>query len=263
MNFGSGFVQVTPHAIELKLGIRREINPFIQRKYLSGNFTLKKPDFALCQTFFITSGNEKIPFRIYENSVLKYDGGAKINGEWDFIASTVSFNSFIVNDLYTEIETVLDNDEKSIEQLTFAGGHVGDFLIESKTAGCDTVVALSWNGTNWVVSGNDYDMSHSIGRVCCANVGSGTAVYDNATKELRRYYFTSPNWALSSLGTSLELHAQTGNASMCALDNTHILFVDDWFHIVRIYEMVTGTWTVVDGIDVGIIEYPSICMINN
>jgi hypothetical protein len=242
IDYGSGFVAVDMQDINLDLKNKRgEINDYVSRKELTGTFALKGSEAIAADTYFVTGGNDEAPIRLYEGVTLKYEGFAKTTGIYDYRSDKITFNSFRTDDDYTDILSVI-NDELIGEQLTWTGGF-RRFALHGNTTNCNVLQAYNWTGTTWATTGNALALSN-IGRVVVEPLGAGVAVYDNVSKEIRRYTYTAPNWSLSALGTSYFMPTLAGNGALAAYSATQIAFIDDSFNEFYTLQLATGTFTV-------------------
>ena len=262
VDYGSGYVTVDPQKVDLNLKlVRGEINEYIARKEISGSFSLIGAEAITANTYFITNGNYEAPIKLYENTpsaVLKYEGWAKINGEYDYRENKITFNSFRTNDDYTDILEVLD-EERYGETLVFGGGY-SQFGLQGNAANCNALQAYSWSGTAWVTTGNPLLLSN-VGRVVVEGLGSGIVVYDNASKEIRRYVYSAPNWSLSTLGTSYFMPTLAGNGALAAYTSTDIAFIDDQYNNLYMLALATGTFTISSQTTIENISLPSLAYI--
>jgi hypothetical protein len=148
MDFGSGYVEIDSAEIQIRnqlKWVRGEINDFIMRKQLDGNFLLSGSAFTLAETYFITNGNEESPIRIYENGdsgsgVLKYEGWARVKGNWDFRRSLVVFDDFRTSDQYTDILSVFSN--KFIGQILVGFVPFSYFATQGQNTNANKLYAL-------------------------------------------------------------------------------------------------------------------------
>ena len=267
IDWGAGFVGVNPYNNKLNLQIvRGELNDFIQRKQLTGNFSLIEDEFDTAILYFVTNGNYKAPVKIYEHGTditgnLKYEGWARRKPFIDYGAKVITIDSFETDDIYSPVIPFLETGVVG-ETLVEQGGYIAvdDFTAQGIDSNCNKIQGYAWSGTAWAPTGNAFTLN-TIGRVAVCAVGGSIVMFDNSTLELRMYAYTAPNWALAATGTSLFMNILTGNGAVCSYTSTQVAFIDDFFHEIRIYTLAAGTWTLSFSNVIQSIKFPSLAFV--
>lgn len=262
IDYGSGYVTVDPQNVQSSLKIKRgEVNEYVARKELKGSFSLIGAEATAANTYFITGANYEAPIRLYENTsggaVLKYEGWARIIGQYDYRQNVISFNSFRTNDVYTGLLAVYQ--DEMIGELLTSGSGYNNFALQGNSTNCNVLQGYAW-GTTWTPTGNPLSLPN-VGRVAVEPLGAGIVVYDNVSREIRRYYYSAPNWALATLGTSYFMPALAGNGALAAYSATQVAFVDDVYNKFYTLQMTTGTFTVLTQTFIEEISLPSLAYI--
>jgi len=263
LDYGAGKVLIEPKSRQLKLAWIREFNDFIMRKKLSGSFILTESQATAAFTHFITNGNETALIYIYEygtylTGTLIYEGNAKILGEFDFYANTITFNSFDTIDIYTAIAEYFKVKTKFINPFDGVSNAVIQFTVEGKAGLCNELQAYIWTGTKYEAAGNAYAIP-ILGRVCGCSSATNIVIYDNYYRAIKQFIFNGTDFTADTDGTILQLSENTGNGALMSYTSGKILFVDDYYNTLQTYEEATGTWTLLGDEPTPELLYPSLC----
>lgn len=270
IDYGSGYTLLTPYDLSTSLSwkVDDNINPGVKRKSLSGSFKLLGTEAQAAFTYFITNGNQSAPFRIYENGIsgvgtLEFEGTVNISAEYNNRESIVTFTTFETADDYSSILSVWKDDSTIVESLSLSNDF-NQFYSQGQHTNCSKLQAYSLSGSTWATTGNALSLG-DVGRIAMDNLGSSVCVYDNLTKEIRRYIYSAPNWSLSTLGTSYDVATQigvlAGNGAICAVTSTQIAFIDDYHSQLQFMTATTGTYTVNASRIIEDINKPSLALI--
>lgn len=281
IDYGSGDVNINPLDNNLELSwVRGEYNDFIARKELTGSFQLQDSEAIAAEAYYIGSGNIEAPIKIYQNGdistgTLIYEGWATTEGLFDYDvvgnAITCTFNSFRTNDEYTNLIKYW-SESFSFENIYTTSTILGynkspkDYtLFENINNTIDSLDAYTFNGTNYVLTGNSL-ATGNLGRIAGVAVGTagggGVLYIDNYTNTLRSKQFISPNWTTLYpdyiVSTGLE-----GNWTILSNSPTQcILINEDGLHIQL--DILGGVWTQtsLNFYDQFVGRFPSICLVN-
>jgi hypothetical protein len=192
IDYGSGYVNITPHDNNLILSwVRGELNDFIARKKLAGNFTLIDSEAVAAEDYFIVNGNLEAPIEIWEDDVkgsgtLIYEGLAETEGVFDYDSSgnaiTVSFKEFTTRDNYTLTPTYRSSVTEGV-------------LFENENNSIEELRSYTFDGTNFALTGNTLAVPN-LGRIAADidSDDSGIIYYiDNYTNHIRSFQYTAPN----------------------------------------------------------------------
>ena len=228
IDYGSGFGLVNPQNNGLKLSLKRgDLNDYIQRKKLTGDFILSGVEATISKTFFIDNGNYSAPLRIYQNGtittgVLKYEGVIKKKGYvYDERRNIITYNSFDTEDQYTGFLPFI-NDEVQGEQAA-AFGILGSFAAQGQNTNSNKLYTVAFDGTNFAIYGATTSIPN-LGR-CSATLESGeVVVFDNVNATLKGYTTTVPN-AWTEVRTATITGFRYDNTSIVGLGGGVIMLV--------------------------------------
>jgi len=287
IDYGAGFVNINPHNNNLDLAIAREQNDFIQRKKLTGEFSLIGSEAVAAESYYIGSGNIDAPINIYENGTsggggtLVYDGVASTEGLFDYDQSgnaiSVTFTTFKTTDDYTDFIPLLPITAKSGDIKQNPGSPISYFsplkdkiAIESQATLCNEIRAYSHDGTNFSFTGTALNIGMT-GRVTAMTIYIDTrtiVILDNANGILKTYHWSGAVWTASGIITDYVLSgSRFGNWAICdtsTVSVTSCVIVDDDIRRLLIMSVVAGVWT--PSIDTSFffpdMKYPSISTLN-
>jgi hypothetical protein len=200
-DFGGGFTEISTNDISINTQLvwrRGEINDFISRKALEGNFMLKNGEFTAAKTHFITNGNEEAAIEIYENGnsgsgVLVYEGFIRISGNWDSKRSVVTFEEFRSVDIYTDILAKLKNSYIGENLIGFSP--FSYFGTQGQNTNANKLHALTWDGTNFSITAGTPFSFPNLGRCAVQKIGSEINIFDNVSNTLTSYVISSGQWS--------------------------------------------------------------------
>jgi hypothetical protein len=272
IDYGSGYVLLDPKDVNVELAIEvdQEINDYVKRKVVSGNFKLYDTEANTAKTYFVDNGNDSAPFRLYENGImgvgtLQFQGFVNIKAEYDFRQTLITFDSFKTDDAYSDLLKIIKDDSTIIESLSMSGDF-RHFYSQGQHANCNKLQGYSLSGSNYATTGNALTL-YNVGRVAMCINGTGIAVYDNITKEIRRYNYSAPDWSLSSLGTSYDLTVVlgnfVGNGALCDTSASQIAFIDDYYSTLMFLTATTGTYTLDLSKEIEDVSRPSMALITS
>lgn len=223
IDFGSGYVEINSTEIEINtqlVWLRGELNDFISRKKLEGNFLLAGSAFTLAETHFLTNGFEEAAIRIYENGnsgsgVLQFEGWARTSGEWDFRESKVTFDTFRTSDQYTLFLEKWNNSHIGESLVGFGG--LGPFASQGQHVNANKLHAITWNGTDFsITAGTPYSIPN-LGRCCVDRVGTEINLFDSVNNTLSSYVISGGQWSQVRFAT---VPVSTFDFSSCAIAPT-------------------------------------------
>jgi hypothetical protein len=267
IDWGAGYVEVDDFNNQLTRSIERgELNEYIPRLKLSGSLRLTGDDADDAFTYFITNGNYKVPMRLYENGtsggggVLKWEGWARGRNKYDISAEFATLNSFETLDQYTALIPFLDTE--------IAGESINDpdvlirafeMIAEGLNTSSNLIQAYTYTAPNWAPTGNTFALPY-LGRVTSTNMSTSIVIYDNVTRDLRKFIYTAPNWSLSSLGTTYWVQ-NAGNGAVASISNSQVAFVDDFNNQIQFFTQTTGTWTLNSTNQLDSLQYPDLALL--
>lgn len=269
IDFGSGYTLVHPYRNQTKISIVRNINKAIQRKEMSGSFSLIESEFDTAFAFHVTSGNYSAPIQVYEHGILGtgnlvFSGEVTFSGEYDTNEKTLTYNQFKNIDEYTDL---LDHLTKEISgDAIYAGSTIGRFTIEGSAANANKLTAFTWSSPNFSQQGNQLDIG-LIGRPCVCSISNKIIIFDEHTKTLRSFDFDGTDFSASANGTLLDIGAiLISNYGHCALagwdpDEVYLLLAVSP-PVLRRYQATSGTWTLVNEYDFFKTDYASLCKLD-
>lgn len=283
IDYGSGDVNINPHDNNLELSfIRGELNDFIARKKLTGTFALIDSEAVAAESYYIGLGNIEAPIKIYENGdsisgTLIYEGWATTEGIFDYDDSgnaiSCTFNSFRTNDKYTNLIKYWNESIKFIDiqgASQFPSGYGANVqnqsLFENINNTIDSLDCYTWNGTNFITTGNSL-ATGNIGRiagVAASNAGGGGVFYiDNYTHTLKSKQYVAPNWNTLYPDYVVTTSSIFGNWAILSVSSTKCYLINEegWYYEL---DVVGGVWTQTlftnftnfDG------KFPSICLVD-
>lgn len=272
INYGSGYVLLTSYDVNIDLffEIDENINESVKRLNTSGNFKLYGTEAETANTYFIINGNDSAPFRIYENGIsgvgtLKFDGFVNIKAFYNLRETLITLESFKPDDAYSNLLAVINDESQFQESMSLGGIDIDRFYSQGLHTNCNKLQGYTLSGSNYVTTGNALTLTN-VGRVAMT-AGSAIVVYDNITREIRRYSYSAPNWSLSTLGTSYDcitnIGNNCGNGAVCFITNVQIAFIEDYHSQLMFMTAVTGTWSVNASKIIEDISMPSLAMITN
>ena len=268
IDWGSGYVLVNAFGTEnLILWLKRPINDYIQRKELDGSFTLTNEgstDFTDANTFFVINGNEKAPLRIYENGtmggggVLKFEGFAKIEGEFDYREEKVTFQNFETTDQYTDFLPKINN--------SFAGETVAlydqyaAFAAQGQHPNANKLFHFTWSGSSFsLVAGTPLAIPN-LGRCDISVIPGGEfALYDSANDTLRSYLISAGQWAQVRNRFSGAI-LKNNNVAMTSYGASKTTIISDNANILETYSLSGASDFSIDStVSVMKLKFPDIC----
>lgn len=280
INYGSGFVNINPmnNTLELSL-VRGEFNDFIQRKKLSGTFSVIGSEAIAAENYYIVSGNLDAPFKIYQNGTditgtLIYEGVTTTEGLYDYDelgnAISTTFNSFITTDIYSSFleiwkqkigQDILYN--TGIANSGYRSSVLNRVCFENDNNSINELRAYSFNGTDYAILGNQLTMptiGRVVGEVLTEDIGV-IVFLDTYTSIVRTYQYVSPNWVQVDPDFQITTN-QMGNWGMCTYNTDVYAIAESGFY----YELgYTGSaWSLTSSQFLGeSFRYPSLCTLDN
>ena len=268
IDYGSGYTNVIPYDNKTVIGWRREINPIIRRKFMSGNFTLLGSQAQAAYTYFITNINFEADIRVYENGVLGvgtliYQGWIQLSGEYHNTYDTFTFSKFKTNDEYTALIDVFKNTHTGE---TIYGESIGKFTIQGVNSNANKIKAFSVSGGSFSSVGTNYTLD-MVGRPCSCTMNNKIILFDDHQQILRSFNWSGSSYTPSTTGTELDIgaliSAPLGASAMCYYDNSNIVLILSGANLIRKYTATTGTWSLGTSVDLYDVKYPSICNVGS
>lgn len=283
IDYGSGDVNINPHDNNLELSwIRGELNDFIARKKLTGTFALIDSEAVAAESYYIGLGNIEAPIKIYENGdsisgTLIYEGWATTEGIFDYDDSgnaiSCTFNSFRTNDKYTNLikywnESIKFRDIQlaSSTPIGYNSNVRSQSLFENINNTIDSLDCYTWNGTNFITTGNSLSTGN-IGRiagVAASTAGGGGVFYiDNYTHTLRSKQYIAPNWTTLYPEYVVVSSLVYGNWAILSTSSTSCYVVNETGAFYQL-DVVGGVWTETSFNFYSNLlgRYPSICLVD-
>ena len=252
MDFGSGDQLISPTNIKAKLSIRRGVlNDFLQRKELTGNFTIIDSYYTAAKTHYITNGFEEAVIKLYQNGIkgvgiLKYEGWAKVKGLWDDRRNLVIFDTFRTNDQYTQLIPLLN---EAYEGKNIGGGYsaISSFVAQGQNANANKLYKYSL-GTGSFVAANNITIAN-LGRCSITATSSGELIVFDPVNATLKGYTTSAGNPWSEVRTFSISSFRNQICSIVWIDSiSHVLIMSDVGKVAR-YQLTGATFALVSGSD--------------